>query len=168
MKLTRRSAAIGIAAVCAAQPMLAHAHREKATVSKIEWSEKDGFLYVTHIFHIHETEVSLFKAGITQSAKFESLRARAQLALYVQDAFKLASLKGDSIELEVLGAEIEGRDVYVYQQVELPQAPDGLIIDCNLLRKFVPSQINHVDVNLAGQTRSLAFRGEDGAKKALA
>lgn len=168
MKLTRRTAFLGAAAFCAAQPMAAYAHKEKATVSKIEWSEKDGYLYATHIFHIHDTEVTLFKAGITHSAKFESLRARAQLALYVQDAFKLASLEGEPIELEVLGAEIEGRDVYVYQQAKLRQAPSGLIVNCNLLRKYVPTQINHVDVNLAGQTRSLTFRGEDGPKKALA
>jgi len=166
--LTRRHFGFGLAAICALPALPAYAHREKATVSKIIWSDAESFLYVTHKFHLHQTEVSLFEAGITQSAKFESLRARAQLALYVENNFTLHTLSGTPVQLALLGAEIEGRDVYVYQEVKLDKAPDGLIISSNLLRDIITDQINHVDVNLGGETRSLAFRGNDGSKKALA
>lgn len=168
MSLTRRHMGCGLIALCAVPALPAHAHREKATVSEIAWSEKDGYLYATHKFHLHQTEVSLFEAGITHSAKFESLRARAELALYVQERFTLESLEGSPLPLEVLGAEIEGRDVWVYQQTKLPTSPEGLIVTCNLLRDIIKDQINHVDVKLGGKTRSLAFRGNDGPKKALA
>ena len=166
--LHRRHINFGLLALCAAAALPAHAHREKATVSELMWSERDGFLYATHKFHLHQTEVSLFKASITHSAKFESLRARAELALYVEKQFTIQFLSGEDLPLELLGAEIEGRDVYVYQQARLSGAPDGLIINCNLLREFVSDQINHVDVKLGGQVTSLAFRGNDGPKKALA
>ncbi len=163
--ITRRQLSCGLVAFCALPATPAFAHREKATISEVVWSEADGFLYATHKFHMHQTEVSLFKAGITHSAKFESLRARAELALYVEENFKLSTLGGDPIALEVLGAEIEGRDVYVYQQTALKAAPDGLIVSCNLMRSFIPDQINHVDVKLGGETKSLAFRGTDGPKE---
>lgn len=146
----------------------AYAHREKTTVSDVVWSEADGFLYATHKFHLHQTEVSLFEAGITHSAKFESLRARAELALYVEKNFVLQMLNGERLPLEILGAEIEGRDVYVYQQAKLRRAPEGLIVTANLLRGIIPGQINHVDINIFGKINSLAFRGKDGPKKALA
>lgn len=158
----------GLVALCAAPALPAHAHTEKTSVSEITWSEKDGFLYASHKFHLHQTEVSLFDAGITNSAKFESLRARAQLALYVEKNFTLHSSDETPLPLDILGAEIEGRDVWVYQQTQLEALPQGLIIQCNLLREIIPTQINHVDIKLWGKVTSLAFRGDDGPKKALA
>ena len=168
MEITRRHINIGVVALCAATTTPVFAHSEKATETEISWTERGGFLYVTHKFHLHQTEVSLFEAGITHSAKFESLRARAELALYVEKNFTLQTLENADIPREVLGAEIEGRDVWVYQQAKMGTAPTGLIITCNLLRDIIPKQINHVDVKLGGKTNSLAFRGKDGPKKALA
>lgn len=167
MQFNRRHISLGLIALCAASAIPAYAHSEKASVTDISWSHDDGYLYVTHKFHLHQTEVSLFKAGITHSAKFESLRARAELALYVEKNFTLQYRNEDPLILEILGAEIEGRDVYVYQQAKLNSAPDGLIVTSNLLRDIIPGQINHVDVKLDGATRSLAFRGNDGPKKAF-
>lgn len=158
----------GLLAISAAPALPAYAHQEKATISEVVWSEASGFLYVTHKLHLHQTEVSLFEAGIIHSAKFESLRARAQLAIYVEKNFSLQTLDGTLVPLELLGAEIEGRDVYVYQQAKLENAPTGLIVSSTLLREIIPNQINHVDVDLGGEIRSLAFRGSDGPKKALA
>lgn len=168
MYLTRRHMGCGLIALCAVPAMPAYAHREKTTVSEVVWSQKDGFLYASHKFHLHQTEVSLFEAGITHSAKFESLRARAELALYVEKNFTLELIDGTPLPLEVLGAEIEGRDVWVYQQARLSTPPQGLIVTCDLLRGIIPNQINHVDVKLGSKTHSLAFRGNDGPKKALA
>lgn len=168
MYVTRRHMGCGLIALCAVPALPAYAHSEKKTVSEIVWSERDGFLYASHKFHLHQTEVSLFEAGITHSAKFESLRARAQLALYVEKNFTLQSIDGTPLPLEVLGAEIEGRDVWVYQQTKLSEAPKGLIVTCKLLRDIIGGQINHVDVKLGSKTHSLAFRGTDGPKKALA
>lgn len=168
MTLSRRNVSLGLVALCAASAVPAYAHREKTTETEITWSADGGYLYATHKFHLHQTEVSLFEAGITHSAKFESLRARAELALYVEKNFTLQTLTEKPITLEILGAEIVGRDVYVYQQAKMDAAPKGLIVTCNLLRDFIPDQINHVDVKLGGKINSLAFRGNDGPKKALA
>ncbi len=158
----------GLIVLCAVPAMRAYSHREKNMVIETLWSPKNELLYASHKFHLHQTEVSLFEAGITHSAKFESLRARAELALYVEKNFTIESLEGTPLPLEVLGAEIEGRDVWVYQQARLNTAPKGLIVTCDLLRGIIPNQINHVDVKLGGKTHSLAFSGNDGPKKALA
>jgi len=92
-------------------------------------------------------------------------RRQLSCGLVAEENFKLSTLGGDPIVLEVLGAEIEGRDVYVYQQAALKAPPDGLIVSCNLMRSFIPDQINHVDMKIGGETKSLAFRGTDGPKE---
>lgn len=168
MSLSRRKFTACAAAIIAAPAIPAYAHREKTTLSEVTWNPDSGFLYVTHSFHTHEAEQALYAAGVISSPKFESLRSRAQLALYTETKFSLKTLGNDDIALELIGAEIDGPDVYVFQQARLTSAPKGLIITCALLRSLIPEQINTVDVRLSSRVVSLDFRGHEMTKKALA
>jgi len=60
----------------------AYAHRERYTLTEVEWEDNPGSLYVTHSFHVHETEDVLYKAGVLHKPDLYSLKSRAQLALY--------------------------------------------------------------------------------------
>jgi hypothetical protein len=170
MPLTRRKFSLACSAIFAGGLLStpAAAHREKTTLSEVVWDEESGFLYVTHSFHTHEAEQALFEAGLISTPKFESLRARAQLAIYTETQFALQTLTKQAIGLELLGAEIDGPDIFVFQQAKMDAPPKGLFITCTLLRGLIPDQINHVDIRLAGPTRSLDFRGHEHTKKALA
>jgi hypothetical protein len=170
MPLTRRKFSLACSAIIAGSLLSrpAAAHREKTTLSEVVWDEESGYIHVTHSFHTHEAERALYGAGIISAPKFESLRARAELALYTEAQFAIKTLGRKTIRLELLGAEIEGPDIFVYQQAKMDSPPKGLFITCTLLRHLVPDQINHVDIRLAGPTRSLDFRGNEHTKKALA
>lgn len=143
----------------------AFAHRERTTLTEIEWEDNPGYLYVTHSFHIHEAERTLYKAGVIDKPDLYLLKTRAQLALYTAENFRLLGGDGQEIALEILGAEASGGDCFVYQQAELDGPPNALTIGCNLMREFADDQINNVDVKLTRPVRSLSFRGNDGPKK---
>lgn len=155
------------AALAAALPLSAFAHREKKTLSTVDWNAENGMLYVIHSYHLHDAESALAAANIIHKADLTSLRARAELALYTQDHFSLAS-EGEAIELKILGAETEGRTVYVYQEAKLDAPPKELTVSASMLRDIIPGQLNNVDVNLGGGIRSVQFKGKDGPKKVLA
>ena len=169
MVLTRRqtlqslSGAIGFAAL----PLSAKAHRQKTTLSQIEWSETDRALYVTHSFHMHDAETALAAKGIIHKPDLTSLKARARLALYTSEHFNLY-VGGEKIELEILGAEFHARTVYVYQQIHLEDKPAVMTISADMLRDIIPGQINNVDVKLDGKVKSVQFKDNDGPKKVLA
>ena len=150
--------------VISALPLPALAHRQRTTLSKIDWNAADKALYITHSYHMHDAETALAARGIINKPDLTSLRARAQLALYTQEQFKL-SMSGTEIELEILGAEFEARTVYVYQQAFLDEKPAELLVSAAMLRDIIPGQINHVDSWLSESVNSIEFKESDGPKK---
>lgn len=124
-------------------------------------------LYVIHSYHLHDVETELSAHGVIDKPDLFSLKARAKLALYTAKHFSLVS-GGEALELEILGAETEGRTVYVYQQVKLDKAPEALIVTASMLREIIPGQLNNVDVTLGQDIRSVQFKDGDGPKKVLA
>lgn len=164
--ITRRNAftILSGAALTAALPLPAFAHRQKTTLSKIDWDAEDNSLNITHSYHMHDAETALAAKGILDRPDLKSLRARAKLALYTEAQFKL-SAAGEEIELQILGAEYEARTVYVYQQVFLDKKPTELMVSASMLREIIPGQINHVDSWLAPSVKSVAFKDGDGPKK---
>jgi len=154
-------------AALTALPFTAQAHRQKTTLSQIDWDESDKTLYITHSYHMHDAETALAAAGVLRKPDLTSLRARAKLALYTDEQFKL-SKGGEEIKLELLGAEFEARTVYVYQQALLDTVPSQLTISAAMLREIIPGQINNVDLTLGGKITSVQFKENDGPKKVLA
>ena len=142
----------------------AYAHRERFTLTEIEWEDNPGFLYITHSFHVHEAEDTLYKAGYLHKPDLYSLKSRAQLALYASENFALKDQDGQEIDLQILGAEIQGRECHVYQEAILDEKPTGFEISCNFMRSIDAAQINHVDVKITGKVQSLIFRGNDTQK----
>jgi len=167
--LTRRKTlqSLSGAALLAALPMSAFAHKQKTTLSTVEWDAADKMLYVIHSYHLHDAETALAAKGVIDKPDLTSLRARAQLALYTQDKFSLFG-DGKDIDLELLGAENEGRTVYVYQEAKMETAPKELIITATMLREIIVGQLNNVDVTLETEIRSVQFKDGDGPKKVLA
>ena len=167
--LTRRRTLLVMsgAAFGAALPLSAFAHREKKTLTTIEWNERAQMLYVIHSYHQHDAETALAAKGIIDKADLYSLKARAQLALYTERNFSLSSA-GQEIKLEILGSETEARTVYVYQQAKMAAPPRELLVTATMLRDIIPGQLNNVDVTINGNIHSLQFKANDGAKKVLA
>lgn len=167
--LTRRRTlqSLSGAALWAALPLSALAHKQKTTLSTVEWDANESMLYVIHSYHLHDAEIALAARGIIDKPDLTSLKSRAQLALYTQDKFSLFS-GGKPIKLDILGAENEGRTVYVYQQAKLEKAPAELIVSASMLREIIPGQLNNVDVTLTQTLRSVQFKDGDGPKKVLA
>ena len=167
--LTRRQnlKALYGAAFMSAVPFSAMAHRQKTTLSQIEWDAADKALYITHSYHMHDAETALAARGVIRKPDLTSLKSRAQLALYTEKHFQLSS-EGQEIDLEILGADFQARTVYVYQQVFLEEKPTSLTISAAMLRDIIPGQINHVDLHLTENIKSVQFKENDGPKKILA
>jgi len=145
-------------------PTIAFAHKQRLSLTQVEWNKRSETLDVTHSFHIHEAENTLYEAGLIRYPDLTKLKSRAILALYIDTRFTLAVDGSKKLPLEIIGAEIDGQSVYVYQQVPLETVPKRLIVSVAIFREFTKEQINNVDVNLNGQIQSLQFRGDDGPK----
>lgn len=157
--LSRRIVLGGIGAFAAAIP--ASAHRLARTETEIHIAP-DGALSVIHVYHLQDAQSALFQAGIIAQPDLSSLRARAKLALYTQGRFAIAA-NGIPVTLEIIGVEIEGDSVYVYQDGVI--GAGALSIDARMLRDLIKAQSNSVNIIRAGKTLTLDFAGNDGPKQ---
>lgn len=161
---TRRIVIGGIAALSFAVPTLAH--RLARTETEIRIAD-DGAISVVHVYHLQDAQSALFQAKLIDQPDLSSLRARAKLALYTQERFAVAAGDGP-VPLDIIGAEIEGDSVYIYQegQIQEDQIGDGtLTIDARMLRDLIKNQSNSVNILRYDQTMTLEFSGDDGSKQ---
>ncbi len=124
----------------------AFAHREAASSTEILWSEGAQSLQITHVMHTHDAQRALFHMGRLKKPDLTPLKAQALLALYFSETFSL-SADDTALELNIIGAEIIGRNVFVYQDVTLPSRPENLSIDPYMFQGVVEGFINHIDVH---------------------
>lgn len=155
-------------AACVALPVSAWAHRQKQAMSNIKWNAKTKILEVTHDLHAHDAEQVLARLGLIKSPDLSNLRARANLALYVQKHFKLTTLDGQNIDLTIIGAETDTTYAHVYMEAEMANAPKGLLISDTMLQDVFADQINQVNMTFGDNIRSVVFVAGDGQKKILA
>lgn len=159
--ILRRTFLAGFSASCLlGVAPAAFAHRAARTETEVK-IHPDGQVDVIHVYHLQDAKDALYQAGLIETPDLTPLRARAQLALYTNDRF--AVMNGEtSVELETIGAEIEGDSVYIYQQGQTRSGP--FAIKAEMLRELLHGQINSVNVIRNGKTVTLDFRGDDDLK----
>lgn len=158
----------GLAIVGFVPAPIAYAHRQKRGITTMEWVQDAKTLEITHIFHLFDAEQALAKAGILKAADLGPLRARATFALYVDKHFQLRGLDGKPLPVEIVGAEIDGGHIYVYQELPLKSAPKGFYVEDSILQDVYYAQVNLVSLIVNGHTTSVQFVTGDPLKKLLA
>lgn len=146
---------------------VARAHRAKAALTLVRLNRTSGILEVEHTLHAHDAEMALNQIAKLPTPDLSQLEDRARLALYVEARFALTPPGGPSLTLKLLGAELDGEEVRVYQEIALATPPTRLSVRNMILRDVFPVQINQVNFDLHGdpaRIRTLIFLGGDGEK----
>ncbi len=138
------------------------AHRAHISLTTVEWSSRAGTLEIIHRVHLHDAQQVLDEVAPTRNLALADLEGRARFALYVESCFALW-LENEKTELALtlVGAEIEGDHILVFQEIELPEPPPALRVKCTLLRDLFEDQVNHVNLTVGKRTRTLRFSGEE-------
>jgi hypothetical protein len=144
---------------------LAHAHRMPEGLTTITPNANTGRVDIVHRLHVHDAELAL--AEVLQDAHLDLtlLEMQARFALYVEQKFKLANQSSkESLELLLIGAELEGDYVIVYQE-SLNALPFWLAVRNDVLRDVFPDQVNKVNILSDLGVRTLMFSGDDKWKE---
>jgi len=140
-----------------ARPATAH---EAARVETQVVINPDESLDVTHVLQLSAAQRLLFKAGIIDKNDMTGLKARAQAALYASERFEL-NANGARIDLDILGAEVEGGHLYIYQTGTLHEFPETWSARNSILRDLSPRFDNVVNVPTAEGIRTILFSGSE-------
>lgn len=79
----------------------------------------------------------------------------ARIALYVENHFSILGEQGP-LDIELIGAELIGNYIFIYQEWIEPLSPN-IFIKNDILREIYPLQINQVNIISEGNIRTLIF-----------
>ena len=142
----------------------AFAHRMPGSLSTIKTNAETGIIEIIHRLHIHDAELGMVVLTGERQLTLDQLAGRARLALYVEEQFSVAPVVdgeiGQRLPLELIGAELDGDFVLVYQQYA-GDLPADIAVRDTILSDVFPGQINHVNVATRDEIRSLTFSDDD-------
>jgi len=138
-------------------PVLALAHREKTLFTTIQHNARTGMVEIIHRSYAHDVEHTLGNQ-LQARGGLDNLEAQARLALELTAAFTLWT-KDEEVNLELVGAELDGEFFYVYQEAALPSIPHELRIRHLMLRNHWPDMTNFVNVLYPTGVAGTVFEG---------
>lgn len=142
-------------------PHLVLAHRQPEALTTISYNSNTGSTEIVHQLHAHDAELILDELPKTELITIDSLEGQARLALYIEERFELARQSGDPLaNVKLLGAELEGDTLYAYQEIT-GALPLNIRIRNDILRDFLPNQVNTVNVHTETRVRTLVFSNKD-------
>lgn len=138
----------------------AQAHDADFALTSITWNADTRALEIIHRLHTHHAFDGA--ALILRQSKLAGTgpKEMAALGLYIERHFTVADGDGQALTPVFVGAELEGDDALVYQEVALPAAPTQLTIVNTILTALRPGQINHVTVAMPGIKKTLVFNAD--------
>ncbi len=136
------------------------AHRLPVTVVTVERLD-DGRLGITHRLHAHDAVAVLARDASVKQPEIESLKARAKIALYVEEHFKLGLADENSqpipLPLSLVGVEVESDYLFVYQETDKPVLTESFYVQSGLMREIGDNWLSHVNFETTSTVRSVTF-----------
>ena len=156
-----RSVALSIATIMLlGVTSLSPAHRAPGSLTTIKWNGATGRTEIIHRLHVHDAELAVGTSMDIPDLSVGDIEGRAYIALYVEERFHIKGKK-DELPLELVGAELAGNYVLVYQ--ELPgRLPQKILIRDDIMRDAFPAQLNQVNIEDGDSVHSIVFTKKDG------
>ncbi|MBX2857406.1 MAG: hypothetical protein KTR17_01985 [Cellvibrionaceae bacterium] len=137
------------------------AHQQQEALTKIVVQPKTAAIDITHRLYIHDAEQALKAIAPKNYDLISSETAQKTFVKYVLQQFSL-ELNDAASELSLLGYELEGKYLWVYQTARLNQAHLSatslkLSIDNRMLTTYFPQQKNRVNIEYAGEVSAFVL-----------
>ncbi|MEP3420919.1 MAG: DUF6702 family protein [Erythrobacter sp.] len=143
----------------------AAAHQQKITISTISHNPRTQMLEVVHRIPLHDAEEALEAQGATAPDIINDMESRRAFVRYLAARFSI-ELLDRGVELALLGSEIDGGNLIVYQEAVSPGRGTALFVRSQLLTEIWPSQENRVNLGTETQVETLIFKAGDQHKPA--
>ena len=149
-----------LALLVLAQPL--SAHQQKIVISTIANNPRTGMLEVSHRVPMHDAEHALHDMKEADIARNQA--SRDAFAVYVGNHFRVV-VDGEPVALELLGNEVEGAYLWIYQVA--PAIPEDTVLEVrsSILTDIWPSQENRVNLGEGTSVETLIFHAGDGFKQ---
>lgn len=136
------------------------AHQQKVAISTILFNDRTQNIEVMHRFQLHDAEHAVKRLFEGDADIYQSEKTQQDFVAYVLSRFSLQRQNGETLPLTLVGSEVDGKHMWVYQEVATPADVQGLTVTHEALRDIWPKQTNTVNVEGKGPIKTLVFDGE--------
>lgn len=144
----------------------ATAHQQKAAITAIEHNPRSGMIEVVHTIPLHDAEHALRQQGRKSADIVGDIESRRAFARYAAAQFSVL-VEGRELALTLLGTEVSGGSLLVFQEGPSPGVGAELTVQAQVLTDIWLRQVNSVNVGSGTSPETLVFRGGDRAKSAV-
>lgn len=134
------------------------AHQQKEAISTVLFNQRSGNIEVAHRFYIHDAEHAVKRLLKGHADLLKDKAVQKAFAEYVTKHFSLALNGHKPLPLRLLGQEIEGKFLWVYQESPNLGKPHSVDVTSDALMEIWPSQRNIVNIEGLGPVKSVALR----------
>ena|SRR6056297_2635775 len=144
----------------------AAAHQQKITITTMMHNPRTQMLEIVHRVPLHDAEHALQTQGMKAPDIINDIASRRAFARYIANRFSVAEEDGP-IALTLLGSEVEGGNLLVYQEAHSPGRGAELLVQSQILADVWSRQENRVNAGTGADTQTAIFRAGDPAKTVL-
>lgn len=143
------------------------AHQQKLSYTRISYNSHTNNIEVMHRFLLHDAEHAVKKLFNKHADVIANAATRKQFATYVENKFHLKLFPTASETLQMIGSEIDGSYLWIYQEMTMPETLHEMAISHSALREIWADQINRVNVELNENIETLIFTAHSPAQQIL-
>jgi len=133
------------------------AHQLKVSISSVTFVTRNSTVEVIHRFYSHDAEHALSSLTGHHVDILQDGQAQQVFGRYVSEHFQLSGEAGAELPLSLVGVELEGDFIWVYQEMPIPKPLNELSVSNSVLLDVMPGQVNTVNVECAGELDTLVF-----------
>lgn len=149
--------ALGVLLACTS--FWTSAHQIRSAITTIEANRSAAKLEIVHRFQVHDAEHAVQELFNKNADLMLSQESQQQFVDYLIERFGIFTPNNTAITLELIGYEIEGKHLWVYQESDLLDNVPSIQIVHNALRDIWLNQTNTVNIKTSGTTKTLVFTG---------
>ena len=139
------------------------AHRQHISWTQIEYNAEAGVVEISHRLHEHDLH-GLLKQLTGREGELARMEDRAKIATYVAERFFIqVDLLVQSPAL--LGAELSGPYLFVYQEVKVTTAPSIITLSSSMLMDVFDDQVNMINVVTSSGVETLELDQDSGEQR---
>jgi hypothetical protein len=148
------------------------AHQQKFAISTVTANPRTGMIEVVHQVSVHDAEHALMvqrpgNADVPVPDIIGSAASRDAFARYVSRRF-LLEIDGAVVIPDLVGSEIDGGSLWVYQEVPMPAGGEArLRVNSQLLTDVWARQENRVNVGGGTNPATFVFHTGDAPAEAM-
>ena len=137
------------------------AHQLKSSVTTVLFNQRTHNIELMHRFYLHDTEHAIGSLFQGKVDIINNKRDQKRFAKYVESHVALQTLTGEPLTLNYVGAQVDGKFFWVYQEATIPDEIEGVKMSNGALRDLWPAQVNMVNVEGRGKVKTLNFSQDD-------